>query len=55
MQYSDSVYLSKFSVDPDLEYTGDDLIDDCSYLEAPFITKLVGESSPDSDMDLNFD
>lgn len=55
MQYSDGVYLSKFAVDPDLEYIGDDLIDDGSFLEAPFINKLGGELAPDSDMDLNFD
>lgn len=55
MQYSDSVYLSKFAVDADLEYTGDDLIDDGSFLEAPYINRLDGELSPDLDMDLNFD
>lgn len=49
MKYSDSLYLSRFSVDPDLEYVGDDIIEDLNSFEAPLIEKRDTEIYPDLD------
>lgn len=51
MQYSDSVYLSRFAVDPDSEYLGDDVTEDFTFFEAP----SKGKREDDIPLDFNAD
>ena len=51
MQYSDSLYLSRFAVDPDLESFGLDNMEDFNFSEAPIIEKFDTELFPDTDIE----
>ena len=51
MKYSDSLYLSRFAVDPELEYVGDDILEDFNSFEAAYLENLDNEIYPDSEID----
>ena len=55
MQYSDSVYLSRFAVDPDSEYLGDDVTEDFTLFEAPSMGKLKNDIPLDINADIDVD
>ena len=52
MEYSDSVYLSKFAIDPDLEYVADDLMEDFNLIETPIFEPGLADNLSGLDPDI---